>query len=151
AEYGALQATYFTAVVSPRVRRARALLTVSEFSRDALAQNLDIPPARFRVVYPGVDAAFRPTPPEALERFRRERDLPERYFLALGNEKPFKNLALLARVAPRLPMPLVLVAGKGAGRRLGFPPSTVDLGEVSDQDLPFLYGAAVALLLPSRY
>jgi glycosyltransferase involved in cell wall biosynthesis len=69
----------------------------------------------------------------------------------MGNSKPHKNLELLARIADSLPAPLVLLAGRGAGKALGFPESTIDLGELSDAELPLLYASAEALLYPSLY
>lgn len=150
-DYGLLQSLYFAAVVRRRVRKARALLTVSAFSRGQLAHHLGLPDAMLEVAPPGVDPAFRPTDPEAQARFQHAHGLPARYFLAVGNEKRFKNLSLLARIATGMPAPIVLLAGKGAARRLGFPESTIDLGELADEDLPLLYGGAIALLLPSHY
>ena len=58
---------------------------------------------------------------EAVEALRRRHHLPPRYFAAVGNEKPHKNLKLLAELAPRLPAPIVLVAGTGTAKALGFP------------------------------
>ena len=62
-----------------------------------------------------------------------------------------KNLGLLAKIAPQLPIPIVLLAGKGAAQELGFPDTTVELTELPEQEMPLFYGAAEALLLPSRY
>lgn len=149
AEFGRLTAIYYRVVVRPTVRRARALLTVSEFARGELASRLGIPQSRWSVVPPGVDARFRPPTAEARLELRARLDLPPRYLLAVGNPKPHKNLALLARIAARLPVPLVLLAGEGAGRV--FPRPTRVLAEVDESDLPALYGSAEALLLPSRH
>ncbi len=149
AEFGRLTAIYYRVVVRPTVRRARALLTVSEFARGELASRLGVPQSRWTVVPPGVDARFRPPTAEERLQIRARLDLPPRYLLAVGNPKPHKNLALLARIAARLPVPLVLLAGEGAGRV--FPRPTRVLAEVDESHLPALYGSAEALLLPSRH
>ncbi len=149
AEFGLLTAVYYRAVVRPTLRRARGLLTVSEFARGELAARLGLAESRWSVVPPGVDPRFRPPSPEERLRIRTRLELPARYLLAVGNPKPYKNLGLLARIATRLPVPLVLLAGEGAARV--FPAPTRVLPAVDEEDLPALYGAAEALLLPSRH
>jgi len=149
AEFGPLTAVYYRLVVRPTVRRARALLTVSEFARGELARSLGVPQSRWSVVPPGVDPRFHPPTTEERLQLRARLALPPRYLLAVGNAKPHKNLALLARIATRLPVPLVLLAGDAASRV--FPQPTRVLSEVEESDLPALYGGAEALLLPSRH
>ncbi|HVP61299.1 MAG TPA: glycosyltransferase family 1 protein [Myxococcaceae bacterium] len=148
-EFGWLTAVYYRVVVGPRVRRARGLLTVSEFARRELASRLGVPESRWSIVPPGVDPRFHPPTAEERLQARARLGLPARYLLAVGNPKPHKNLALLARIATRLPVPLVLLAGDGAGRV--FPRPTRVLSEVEEAHLPALYGGAEALLLPSRH
>ena len=148
-EFGRLTALYYRVVVRPTVRRARGLLTVSEFARGELASRLGVPESRWSVVPPGVDARFRPPSAEERLQARARLGLPPRYLLAVGNPKPHKNLALLVRIATRLPVPLVLLAGDGAARI--FPRPTRVLSGVDESQLPALYGGAEALLLPSRH
>ncbi|HYX90595.1 MAG TPA: glycosyltransferase family 1 protein [Myxococcaceae bacterium] len=142
---------YYRLVVGPRARRARALITVSEFSRAELARHLDLAPERFQVISPGVDPRFHPRLPSEISAFRKRHALPPRFLLAMGNAKPHKNLGLLARIADHLPLPLAVLAGAGAARRLGFPAHTLDLGEWSEDELPLLFASAEALLFPSYY
>ncbi|MEN9799994.1 MAG: hypothetical protein RL653_3691 [Pseudomonadota bacterium] len=150
-EYGPGRVAYYRLIVGPTARRARGLITVSGFSRDELSRRLGVPAARFEVIPNGVDDRFAPQPPEVLRALSSRLALPPRYLLAVGNAKPFKNLSLLARAAPKLPLPLVLLAGAGAAARHGFPPGTRELSAVAETDLPALYAGAEALLLPSRY
>src|SRR5262249_35818994 len=148
-EFGPLTAVYYRLVVRPTVRRARGLLTVAAFARGELSRRLGVPGPRRTAVPPGVDARFHPPTAEERLAVRARYALPPRYLLAVGNPKPYKNLALLARIAARLPVPLVLLAGEGAGRI--FPRPTRVLSEVDESQLPALYGSAEALLLPSRH
>ncbi|MFZ5471266.1 MAG: glycosyltransferase family 4 protein [Myxococcota bacterium] len=142
---------YYRLIVGPRAKAAKALLTVSEFSRDELARHLGLSPFKLQVISPGVDAAYRFASPSELAEFRARRGLPARYFAAVGNEKPHKNLKLLVKVVQALPAPLALVAGAGAASRLGLPRSVIDLGRLPEEEMPLFYGGATALLLPSRY
>jgi glycosyltransferase involved in cell wall biosynthesis len=147
-EYGFATALYYRAVVRPRLRQARAILTVSSFARGELAERLRLPEASFEVVPSGVDAGFRPPSAEETARARTALGLPRRYLLAVGNPKPHKNLGWLAALSARLPAPLVVVAGPDVGR-LHLPANVVGLDDVEEGLLPGLYGGAQALLLPS--
>jgi glycosyltransferase involved in cell wall biosynthesis len=147
-DYGLMTALYYRTVVRPRLRRARALLTVSSFARAELAFHLGLPETSFQVVPEGVDARFVPPSPEAKAEVRHLLGLPSRYLLAVGNAKPHKALLWLAELAPRLPWPLVVLAGPDAAR-LQWPLGVQGLGPVDEALLPSLYGGAEALLLPS--
>jgi glycosyltransferase involved in cell wall biosynthesis len=147
-EYGWRTALYYRSVVRPRLRHARAILTVSSFARDELAQWLRLPTASFTVVPGGVDGRFRPPSAEEKDRARTALGLPGRYLLAVGNPKPHKNLAWLAGLSKRLPFPLVVVAGPRT-LSLGLPDGVLGLEDVEEGLLPALYGGAEALLLPS--
>ncbi len=149
--YSPVHTLYYRLIVGPRAKRASALLTVSEFSREELARYLDLTPYRFQVIAPGVDERYQPPTPSEARAFIQRHHLPARYLAAVGNPKAHKNLGLLAKLAPELPVPIVLLAGKGAAKELGFPETTVELAELPEEEMPLFYGAAAGLLLPSRY
>ena len=54
-----------------------------------------MPLERIDVAYPGVDETMQPPAPAALDRFRREQQLPEKFLLFLGTLEPRKNLVML--------------------------------------------------------
>lgn len=149
--YGPSRVAYYRLVVGPRARRAAALITVSEFSRDELARHLDLNPHKLRVIPLGVDERFRPPTEGEVHGFSRKHHLPPRYFAVVGNAKPHKSLKLVAQIASSLPAPVALLAGRGASRSLGFPEITLELDELPETELPAFYGGALGLLLPSRY
>src|SRR4051794_38363591 len=92
----------------PRIaRRARRVVTVSEFSRSELRELLGVDAA---VVPGGVDARF--TPDAAPAPARRALGLERPYVLCVASQTARKNLAALAGAAP--PGLEVVVAG---GRR----------------------------------
>lgn len=142
---------YYRFIVAPRASRAQALITVSEFSRRELATRLNFPPERFQVIANGVDASFHRIRTEDLEDFRARRGLPPKYFAVVGNTKPFKNLSALLPIADGLPVPLALLAGRGARRAVGFSEKVIELSPLSDSELVSFYGGACAVLIPSRY
>ncbi len=147
----ALRTAYYRMVVAPRARRAEALITVSEFSRGELSHHLGLSPERLQVIANGVDTSFRAPVPSELEDFRARRGLPPRYFAAIGSLKAHKNLIRLKPIAASLPAPLVLLAGRGAKRALGFDDSVIELSPLPDADLARFYGGALAVLVPSLY
>ncbi len=147
-DYGLATAAYYWAVVGPRLRRARARLSISSFSRAELAERLGLAPSAIEVVPLGVDEAFRPPSLDSCAQARQALGLPSRYLLAVGNEKPHKRLGWLAQLAPRLPAPLVVLAGPALGQ-LRLPAEVLGLADVDERLLPALYGGAEALLLPS--
>ncbi len=151
ANYPLSRLAYYRLVVAPRARSAAALITPSEFSRAELSKHLGIDRFRFQVIHPGVDPVYQPPSEREAHAFRQSRALPARYLAAVGNQKPHKNLALLARIAGSLPAPLAVAAGEGAKSNLGFPPSTIELPALDEKEMPLLYGSALAMLYPSRY
>lgn len=149
--YSPAHTLYYRLVVGPRAKRAEALVTVSEFSREELARHLKLSPYRFQVIPNGVDARYRPPTASEARDFRERHGLPARYLAVVGNPKAHKNLGLLPRMAVELPVPLVLLAGEGTARGLGFPETTLELSDLPEDEMPRFYGAAAALLMPSRY
>ncbi|MFL5840432.1 MAG: glycosyltransferase family 4 protein [Thermoleophilaceae bacterium] len=139
--------------VLPQIaKRARLVITVSEFARAEVSEFLGVPGERIRVVPGGVDARFRPdVDPEPL---KRELGLQRPYVLALGDRGPRKNLdALRPAVEPLRREGIELVIG-GGGRahQLGAPlPGARDVGYVPDERLPELYAGALAFALPSLH
>ncbi len=142
---------YYRLVVGPRARKAEALITVSEFSRAELSRHLDLAPERLQVIYNGVDPSFHVPAQAELDEFRTRRGLPSRYFAAIGNQKAFKNLRVLLPIVEGLPAPIVLLAGRGARRALGFSDAVIELSPLSDEELVRFYAASSAVLIPSRY
>lgn len=149
--YGPAQAAYYRLVVAPRARRARALITVSEFSRSELARHLGLDPYRLQVIHNGVDSRFKPAGAQEITAFKASKGLPEAFVLVVGNDKAHKNLERVAAIADDLPVSVVLLCGRGAAARFGFPERTVELDQVEETDLPLLYASAEALLFPSYY
>jgi len=76
-------------------RRAEAVLTVSAFSRDALARATGVAAARFVVVPNGADHFAGVQPDDAVIARLGER--PGRVLLAVGSANPTKNLDALVR------------------------------------------------------
>jgi glycosyltransferase involved in cell wall biosynthesis len=133
------------------VRRARLVITVSEFSRRELAELLGAPPDRVKVIPGGVDERFSPEvdPSPALRRY----GLTRPYVLAVATSSGRKNLSALEPAARALAADgiEVVVAGSDRGHLRGSVPQLRRLGYVDDALLPALYAGARALAMPSAY
>lgn len=145
-------------------RRAAGILAVSDTARGHVLEFLSVEPDHVRTVYLGIDDIFRrQIPADEVGKARRELDLPSRFFLYCGQIYPAKNFGGLLRayreVGPRLGIQLV-VAGQHAFlcqeeielvAELGLVSWVRWLGWVAHEELPALYAAAEALVLPSLY
>jgi alpha-1,3-rhamnosyl/mannosyltransferase len=100
---------------------AEHIVTISEHSRQEVAQAFGISPARISVVPLGVDGRwFGLSPADDMARVRQAYGLPERYLLVLGTLQPRKNLARIIAAHQALPAPLrrqmpLVVAGRDGG------------------------------------
>ncbi len=139
-------------------RRARAIATVSAFSKAELARHRVAAEGRIHVVHPGVDHIEAiGADPSILDRHRLRGC---RYVLAVGSLAPNKNLAGLLEAVARLgPRDFEVVVAGGAnprvfGRRAGageVEGGVRHLGVVSDGELRALYEHAACFVFPSLY
>ncbi len=140
-----------------RARSAQTVITSSEFSRSEILTRGGLDPARVHVVRLGVPPTLTRTVP------RRPAALPEgRFALAVGINKPHKNLATLVEAwrqlggrpplmlvtagpeDPRYPGVAALAAAAGAK-------AVRALGHVAEDELHWLYRNATLTLFPSLY
>ncbi|MBC7222825.1 MAG: glycosyltransferase family 4 protein [Anaerolineae bacterium] len=145
------------------VRRADAVIAVSEATRQDLVRHYRVPPEKVRVIHEAAAPHFRPAAPEAVAQVRRRYGLPPRFALTVGTIEPRKNLPRLFRALAPLRgaerIPLVVAGGKGwlyeetfrTVARLGLEDQVSFLGYVPEEDLPALYTAADLFVLPSLY
>jgi glycosyltransferase involved in cell wall biosynthesis len=137
--------------VLPRIaKRARVVITVSDFSRREIAELLGVDA---HVVPGGVDQRFRPTADP--EPAKAALGLTRPYVLTVASQTARKNLSSLDALCRRLGnegMELVAAGGdrpqfRGGGAESGGPARP--LGHVPDAHLPGLYAGASAFVLPS--
>jgi len=152
--YSAAFAAYYKTIQPVIGRRAERVLTVSEYSRQALARFGVAPLEKIGVIHNGVDHMLRAKPDfGVLERLSLD-ETP--YVVALSNTQKHKNIALLFE-AFRLPLlrdaKLVLVGSASAAdfERNGASPSsnTVFAGRISDEEFSALLRRAACLAFPS--
>jgi glycosyltransferase involved in cell wall biosynthesis len=136
---------YRTLMYDRPARRADAVITISEFSRQRIIEHLGVAPSRVHVAHLGVDTS----------QFRVNEGDREDFALYPARGWPHKNHARLIEAMQlvrreRPGMRLVLTGG--ALEDLGNLPDWVDKrGLVSRAELLELYRRAACLVFPSRY
>lgn len=162
---------YLSQSVRLSASRASHFIAISEHTAREMVRLLGVEADRISVIHCGVEEHFRPLPGHEIERFRREKGLPERMILYLGTIEPRKNISTLIKAYHRLleiwprsaqgdSTPRLIVAGpKGweweevfalvekleLGDQVMFP------GFVPDTELPLWYNAAECFAYPSLY
>jgi glycosyltransferase involved in cell wall biosynthesis len=151
--YSRAYATYQRHLLPIIAGRARAVITVSEFSRSELQRLLGLADDRITVIPEGVDDRFGPdVDPEPA---RRAHGLTRPYVLTVGTVSARKNLEALepaARALKEQGIELVLAGSDRGYLRGGAPaPALRRLGYVAEDLLPGLYAGALALAMPSLH
>jgi glycosyltransferase involved in cell wall biosynthesis len=148
------------------LRRSGRVVVPSHSTANDLQQRLNAPAQKLRVIPLGVDQAyFSPAAPLAIADVRRRFGLEQPFVLFVGDRRPHKNLEVTLRAFDlfrrRLPGDhhLAIVGRPYSGYNR--PEALVERLELEDRvhffdytpesDLPFLYRAADALILLSRY
>ena len=147
------------------VRRATALVTVSNSTRRDLLRLHGVAPERVSVVHEAASPEFRPIRDRAvLDALRARYQLPARFMLYVGIIEPRKNLGRLMEAfaqarAAGIPHQLVCVGPYGWSsrdlssqiERLGITQHVHFTGYVPFEDLPGLYNLGEFFAFPSLY
>lgn len=145
-------------------RRASAIITISESSRQDLLRAYAVDPARVHVIYEAAAPHFVPQPAAHIAEVRARYNLPDQFLLTVGTIEPRKNLerlldALLILRRAGHDAHLVIVGSRGwltegFERKLASFPARAAVhlpGYVADADLPAVYSAARITVLASVY
>ncbi len=156
---------YLTLMFPRFLRRADAVIAVSECTKRDTVRLYGVPEERIHVIYEGVDPRFRPARDHAvLQQVRGRYHLPQEYILYVGTIEPRKNLTRLLEAYHALrqegfPHKLVFVGAKGwlyqpvfdRMRELGLEDDVILPGYITDEDLPAIYAGASLFVFPSLY
>jgi glycosyltransferase involved in cell wall biosynthesis len=145
---------YAGAAMRHAVARADRVIAISRYTASRAQAYFGLEPQRIEVVHHGVaHENFRPADRAGMSA--------ERYFLCVGNSKPYKNVATAVRAfaicAGDLPDVKLFIAGRGDGqveltrlaRRLGVLDRVRFCGNADVPALVELLHGAVALVFPS--
>lgn len=133
--------------------QAKAIITVSNYSRERLQIHLGIPNEKIHVITSGVGKPFEPQPKIMVDEVKKKYNLEKPYFLFVGTNEPRKNLKTLIQAWEGLNSKThdLFIAGTGGNVFAPTASHAKSVTYVSDEDLPALYSGAAAFVLPSFY
>ena len=151
-------ALWYSALLPRLIRKVRAIITVSHFSKERIVEHTKVEPHRVHVIWNGVDTRFRPVDPQNAKEKLSRLDLSEPYILFVGSIEPRKNLKLLldAWALGNFDGATLAVAGSTGHFFKQFqldalPKGVRLLGRVEDDLLPVLYSGASGFVYGSIY
>jgi len=160
----------YSSLVAFTVRRADAIITVSEYSKRDIMRTLQIPEERIHVIGNAVDSTCRPiSDGRIIENVRERYGIGPKYILYFGGFDVRKNVDRLLDAYAALPPSTrdeyqLVIAGRllypghplypdprTRIRQLGLEDQVVVTGQIREQDKAPLYSAAALYLFPSLY
>jgi glycosyltransferase involved in cell wall biosynthesis len=133
------------------LRRASKIIAVSNTTKQEIIDHFQIDPGKIAVTHEGMDLGTK----------NRKKIIEDPYFLYVGNAYPHKNLETLLKAFAQLITPykvkLVLVGKddffykriRETVKTMGLVRSVIFFGPANEEQLPSLYGHAIALVFPS--
>lgn len=147
--------TVYNFLIPRLCRRAKKLITVSEFSKREISLCYNIPEDKFYVIYNAVGGIFHSVEDEKLRN--------ENYFLAVSSVKANKNFVsvlqafeIVLRTNPNIRLYIVGDCNDKNFQTINIDqyennPSINFLGRVSDEELVKYYSNALGFVFPSLY
>lgn len=149
--YSRMHKEYYRWVIAPLAKKAKKIITVSEYSKTLLVEKLGIPQDLIRVIYNGVGENFLQND--------REYELDRPYFLYVGNRRTYKNIPAMLEAFSRADIPqdfLFALSGhpdpeiERQLHELAIENRVRFLGLIPEEELPAVYKGAHATLFVSK-
>ncbi len=155
---------FFNEYFDKRIPHADHILSISEFTKNELVEIMGISPKKITVTPLAQPESFYVPSISRIQEFKKENQLPDNYFLYLGNIEPRKNLITLIHAFKNFSdsnhnIKLIL-AGEQTWlsdtiireiKNLNLENSVFLPGYVNENDLPLWYASALAFAYPSKY
>lgn len=149
---------YYDYIVKISAKKCSKLLTVSNFSKQELVEWLNCDENNIIVTYNGIDDRFKViSDRNKLENVREKYNLPDRFILYIGNQKPHKNVETLISSMKYIEGIKFAINGNGnesinkAIKENGVENKILKIGFVDEEDLPYVYNLATVFIFPSLY
>lgn len=140
------------------VRHASAIITISEWSKNAIIKAYNVPKSNVMVAYPAMPSTL----PKSTIMTKKPKGISGDYILSVGTLQPRKNYVRLIEAFSQLKehdITLYIVGKRGwlydeildAPKKYGVSSRVKFLDYVTDSELAALYTHAVCFVLPSLY
>ena len=162
-KYPFLRRKYISLITKMAVRRSEIIFTVSNFSKNEIANEFSISKEKIIVTYNGVDCAFLDEKSsEQIKMVREKLELPEKFILYVGAIEPGKNIDVIAsafydigKEEPELFLVLTGGIGWQTEKMSSFfnriKNNLIILPYISDEELSVVYKSAKMLVYISPY
>jgi glycosyltransferase involved in cell wall biosynthesis len=149
--------------IKKTVQRADSIVTVSEFTRSRIIENLGVSAEKVRVIYPGVDDWFMRRDTAVVKRVFDALGIDRPCLLYVGKFEPQKNINRLIdafhRVLKQRDMVLVMAGPINwyyhivleKIKEMNLVDNIIFTGYITDETMSALYSGASALVFPSLY
>ena len=151
-------ALWYSALLPRLIRKVRAIITVSQFSKERIVQLTGVEADRIQVITNGVDQRFQPKDRKTIKEAVAHLGLIEPYILFVGSLEPRKNLKMLLETWQMGNFEGATLAVAGTTGRVfqrfqtdSTPKGVRLLGRVEDDLLPILYSGAAGFVYGSIY
>lgn len=154
---GMLGRSYAKIIMNHACKNSRCILTISEFSKNDIADVFPKYSSKIKSIYIGVDRSiYRPLPKINIESFKRRHSLPDEFMLYVGALKNHKNPAALTMAANELAIPLTILSNDEAKfEKLQSTIKSQNLIRLlqleNEDEIALLYNSATLLFHPSLY
>lgn len=160
-----LTAKYYNHYFPKFAKEATRIATVSEFSKQDIAQNYLIDESKIDVVYNGINSFFKPIDDESKNKTRLKYTNGAPYFVCVGSLHPRKNINRLIKAfalfkQERNSNVKLILAGpafwgimeiKQTIEQCGFKEDIILTGRLADNELALVLGSALALTFIPYY
>jgi glycosyltransferase involved in cell wall biosynthesis len=147
--------------IEKMIKKAEAVVAVSEHTKDDLLESFNIPAERVHIVTPAADRKYHPCTEKEIAIIRQKYNLPAEFILYLGTLEPRKNVVGLIAAFNQIKTgaDLVLAGGKGwlyqhiyqAAKQSPKNKKIKFLDYIDEKDKPAVYSAATIFAYPSFY
>jgi len=152
---------FFEFFIKRRLPQAGHILTISEYIRQEIIDELKVPPEKVTAIPLAPDPHFAPRSQEQIDHTLKRLGLPKEFILFTGTLEPRKNIDLLINALPLMEydLPLVLAGWSGWGEKAWqesiaakcLEHRVIQTGYVDEEDLACLYSGARVFVYPSMY
>jgi glycosyltransferase involved in cell wall biosynthesis len=155
---------YMSVIVPQSIKRADAIVTVSQSAKNDIVKFYDVHPDKITVTHIWTDEKYKPLQlnEEEKEFVRKKYNLPDKFILYVGAIEERKNILGILKIADILKsrdvdMRIVLVGNKGFGfEKLSAEmyqrnDRIIHIEHIAEENLPSIYNLAEILLFPSFY
>lgn len=156
---------YYKLLLKHSINSANRIITISKAAKKEIMSEFNVPDKKIEIIYPGFDDSFGQFNKDAAKEFiRKNYSIASPFFVFVGSLIPRKNLVrvieAMNKLKSTLPNHKLVVVGKKGWlydeifetvNRLKLTDTVIFTSYVQEQDLPFFYNAADALVFASLH